>query len=47
MALNLNEAKARAKIKAIVDATGDEGSVYDYQRWLTNWNALRTLFKVT
>ena len=47
MALNLNEAKARAKIKAIVDATGDEGSVYDYQRWLTDWNALRTLFKVT
>ncbi len=47
MALNLNEAKARAKIKAIVDVVGDEGNVYDYQRWLTDWNALRTLFKVT
>ncbi len=47
MALNLNEANARARIKTVIDAVGSEGAVHDYQRWLKDWNELRTLFKVT
>ena len=41
------ETTVRAAIKTIVDGVGNEGLVYDYERWQSTWQAYLTLFKTT
>lgn len=43
----MSESAIRARIKAVVDAVGSEGTVHDYERWAPDWDAFKTLFTST